>query len=180
MAAHQARPSLGFSRQEHWSGLPLPSPIHESESEVTQSCRTVSDPMDCSPPGSSVHVIFQAKVLEWGAIALPGTQQIQNKILANFDPTWPLHVSPKVTGQTVLTLKSEVFSSWMQPNDHTSLGLSFLFFKMGMLPPTCSIFDKNLHCSCTRKIFGKPRAWGKSSYKLSCPLASLSRIYLLQ
>ena len=45
----------------------------------------------------------------------------------------------------------------MQPNDHTSLGLSLLFFKMGMLPPSCSIFDKNLHCSCTRKIFGKPR-----------------------
>jgi len=31
MAAHQAPPSLGFSRQEHWSGLPFPSPIHESE-----------------------------------------------------------------------------------------------------------------------------------------------------
>ena len=41
----------------------------ESESEVTQSCLTLSDPMDCSPPGSSVHGIFQARVLEWGAIA---------------------------------------------------------------------------------------------------------------
>ena len=41
----------------------------ESESEVTQSCPTLSDPMDCSPPGSSVHGIFQARVLEWGAIA---------------------------------------------------------------------------------------------------------------
>ena len=40
-----------------------------SESEVTQSCLTLSDPMDCSPPGSSVHGIFQARVLEWGAIA---------------------------------------------------------------------------------------------------------------
>ena len=36
MAAHQAPPSLGFSRQEHWSGLPFPSPMHESESEVAQ------------------------------------------------------------------------------------------------------------------------------------------------
>ena len=54
-------PSLGFSRQEHWSGLPFPSPMHE----VSDS----SDPMDCSLPGSSVHGIFQAKVLEWGAIA---------------------------------------------------------------------------------------------------------------
>ena len=41
----------------------------KSESEVTQSCPTPSDPMDCSLPGSSVHGIFQARVLEWGAIA---------------------------------------------------------------------------------------------------------------
>ena len=40
-----------------------------SESEVTQSCPTLRDPMDCSLPGSSIHVIFQARVLEWGAIA---------------------------------------------------------------------------------------------------------------
>ena len=41
----------------------------KSESEVTQSCPTPSDSMECSPPGSSVHGIFQARVLEWGAIA---------------------------------------------------------------------------------------------------------------
>ena len=41
----------------------------KSESEVAQSSLTLSDPMDCSPPGSSVHGIFQARVLEWGAIA---------------------------------------------------------------------------------------------------------------
>ena len=41
----------------------------KSESEVTQSCPTLSDPMDCSLPGSSVHGIFQARVLEWGVIA---------------------------------------------------------------------------------------------------------------
>ena len=39
------------------------------ESEVTQSCPTLSDPMDCSLPGSSIHGILQARVLEWGAIA---------------------------------------------------------------------------------------------------------------
>ena len=39
----------------------------ESESEVAQSCPTLSDPMDCSLPGSSIHGIFQARVLEWGA-----------------------------------------------------------------------------------------------------------------
>ena len=41
----------------------------KSESKVAQSCPTLSDPMDCSLPGSSVHGIFQARVLEWGAIA---------------------------------------------------------------------------------------------------------------
>ena len=75
MAAHQAPLSLGFSRQEHWSGLPFPSPVHESvksEGEVAQTCLTLSDPMDCSLPGSSIHGIFQARVLEWGAIAFSG------------------------------------------------------------------------------------------------------------
>ena len=66
-AAHQASLSLGFSRQEHWSGLPFPSPTRESE--VAQSCLTLSDPMDCSLPVSSIHGIFQARVLELGAIA---------------------------------------------------------------------------------------------------------------
>ena len=41
----------------------------KSEREVTQLCLTLSDPTDCSPPGSSVHGIFQARVLEWVAIA---------------------------------------------------------------------------------------------------------------
>ena len=41
----------------------------KSESEVAQSCPTLSDPMDCNLPGSSVHGIFQARVLEWGAVA---------------------------------------------------------------------------------------------------------------
>ena len=68
-AAHQASPSLGFSGQEHWSGLPFPSPMHErkSESEVTQSCPTLSDPMDCSLPGSSVQssIKLKPKAITW-------------------------------------------------------------------------------------------------------------------
>ena len=43
----------------------------KSESEVTQSCPTLHDPMDCSLPGSSIQGIFQARVLEWGAFAFP-------------------------------------------------------------------------------------------------------------
>ena len=49
--------------------FPLQCMKVKSESEFAQSCPTPSNPMDCSPPGSSVHGIFQARVLEWGAIA---------------------------------------------------------------------------------------------------------------
>ena len=71
-AAHQAPPSLGFSRQEHWSGLPFPSPMQESE--MWKGSRSVmSDslqPHGCGLPGSSVHGIFQARVLELGCHCL--------------------------------------------------------------------------------------------------------------
>ena len=50
----------------------------KSESEVAQSCPTLSDPMDSSLPGSSVHGIFQARVLEWGAIAYSESSGLGN------------------------------------------------------------------------------------------------------
>ena len=53
----------------------------KSESEVAQLCPTLSDPMDCNPPGSSIHGIFQARVLEWGAIAFSNIGI--NKIMQN-------------------------------------------------------------------------------------------------
>ena len=53
----------------------------KSESEVAQSYPILSDPMDCSPPGSSVHRIFQARVLEWGAIAFSMTLPSTFKLL---------------------------------------------------------------------------------------------------
>ena len=71
MAAHQPPPSLGFSRQGDWSGLPFPSPMHESE-KWKWSPSVVSDPQrphGLCLPGSSVHGISQARALEWGAIA---------------------------------------------------------------------------------------------------------------
>ena len=94
-AAYQAPPSMGFSRQEYWSGLPLAFPrmlsgnsqiILSCESEVTQSCPTLCDPMGCSLPGSSVHRIFQAIVLEWIAISFSrGSSQPR-------DRTWVSHI----------------------------------------------------------------------------------------
>ena len=56
----------------------------KSESEVVQSCPTLSDPMDCSLSGSSVHGIFQARVLEWGAIAFT-VSLLRHKYLLAFD-----------------------------------------------------------------------------------------------
>ena len=70
-AAHQGPPSLGFSRQEHWTGVGCHFLLQcmkvKRESEVAQSCPIPSNPMACRPPGSSIHGIFQARVLEWGA-----------------------------------------------------------------------------------------------------------------
>ena len=66
----------------------------KSESEVAQSCLTLHDPTDCSPPGSSVHEIFQARVPEWGAIAfsdngilLSHKIEWNNAICSNMDAT---------------------------------------------------------------------------------------------
>ena len=69
--ADQAPRSLGFSRKNNGVGFHFLFQCMKvrRESEVTQSCPTPSDPMDCSPPGPSIDGIFQARVLEWVAIA---------------------------------------------------------------------------------------------------------------
>ena len=55
----------------------------KSESDITQPCPTLSNPMDCSPPGSSVHGIFQARALEWGAIAFSPVRMTIAKMSTN-------------------------------------------------------------------------------------------------
>ena len=81
-ATHQAPLSLGFSRQEPGVGCHgrLQCMKVKSESEVAQSCLTLSDPMDCSPPSSSIHGIFQARVLEWVAIAFSNVFSMTSQI----------------------------------------------------------------------------------------------------
>ena len=56
----------------------------KSEREVAQSCPTLSDPMDCSLPGPSIHGIFQARVLEWVPLPSPNTAYRDNKIMGVF------------------------------------------------------------------------------------------------
>ena len=89
------------------------------ESEVAQSCLTLSDPMDCSLPGSSVHGIFQTRVLEWGAISFSG----RCKLLL-----LPLVVSR----QSCLTLRpqrrqpTKLPRPWDSPGKNTGVGCHFL------------------------------------------------------
>ena len=78
----------------------------KSESEVAQSCLTLSDPMDCSLPGSSVHGIFQARVLEWVAIAFSGHRcsvQFSHSVVSDSDslrPHEPQHARPPCPSPT--------------------------------------------------------------------------------
>ena len=74
-AAHQAPPSWDSPGKNTGVGCHflLQCVKVKREREVAQSCPTLSDPMDCSPPGSSIHGIFQARLLEWGAIAFSDT-----------------------------------------------------------------------------------------------------------
>ena len=70
----------------------------KSESEVTQSCPTLSDPMDCSLPGFSIHGVFQARVLEWGAIAF-----------SNDQPRWHIKKQRHYVANKVCLVKAMVF-----------------------------------------------------------------------
>ena len=74
----------------------------KSESEVAQLCPTLHNPMDCSPPGSSIHGIFQARVLEWGAIAF-------------FDE--PIIGAPQYIRQTLTDIKREIDSNTITGGD---------------------------------------------------------------
>ena len=71
-AAYQAPLPMGFSRPDYWSGVPLPSPKYAGAAAAAkwlQSCPTLCDPIDGSPPGSAVPGILQARTLEWVAIS---------------------------------------------------------------------------------------------------------------
>ena len=72
-AAYQAPPSMGFSRQEYWSGMPSPSLWNPhaaaAAAKSLQSCLTLCNPIHSSPPGSAIPGILQTRTLEWVAIS---------------------------------------------------------------------------------------------------------------
>ena len=84
----------------------------KSESEVAQSCPTLHDPMDCSPPGSSVHGIFQARVLEWGAFAL---SEINTRTSSSFLPFPSYLYVPSFTVRTLALSSINPFTYLLNP-----------------------------------------------------------------
>ena len=81
MAAHQAPPSLGFSRQEHWSGLPFPSPMHERE-KWEWSRSVMSDPQQ--PPWTAAHqappAMGYSRQEYWSGVPLPSLNYLNNLV----------------------------------------------------------------------------------------------------
>ena len=85
-------------------------PILQSKSEVAQSCPTLCDPTDCSLPGSSIHGMFQAKVLEWTAIASP--QDLPNPGIKPRSPALQADALPsEPRGKSLYNMNSIVFTS---------------------------------------------------------------------
>ena len=156
MATRQAPPSLGFSRQKDWSGLHflLQCMKVKSESEVAQSCPTPSDPMDCSLTGSSVHGIFQARVLEWGAIV--GS----TKLIHLFGVKWKL----KVAQFNSLWLHG-LYSPWNSPGQNTGVGSPSLL--QGIFPGIKPRSPTLQADSLPTEPPGKPKNTGVNSYPFS-------------
>ena len=133
--------------------------IVKSESEVTQLCPTLSDPMDCSLPGSSVHGIFQARVLEWVAIAF---SLLISRLRANWRPV-RLTVPPG--------------EYWCPEGDILCFHYSRAgwFSKHGRVPIINSHWDQRVALSpscqevCTWKSPGTPVTWRCSDSEGSLP-----------
>ena len=92
-------------------------------SEVAQSCPTLCDPMDCSLPGSSTHGIFQARVLEWGAIAFSAVKWSEvkwNRSVVS-DSLWSHRLQP-----------ARLFCPWDFPGSSTGVDCHFLL--QGIFP----------------------------------------------
>ena len=94
----------------------------KSENEVAQSCPTLSDAMDCSAPGSSIHEIFQAGVLEWGAIALTLIQFSHSVVTNSSRPHGPQHTRPRCSSPTPRVYSNSYpLRQWCHPTNSSSV-----------------------------------------------------------
>ena len=147
-AAHQAPPPMGFSRQEYWSGVPLPSPTWLSAAAAAkslQSCPTLCDPLDCSPPDSHVPGMLQARTLEWVAISFSNAWKwkVKVKSLSVSDSQQPHGLQP-----------TRLLCPWDFPGKSTGVGCHCLLhtwmstnmqiWPSFLLPQTCS-FNSHSH-----------------------------------
>ena len=146
MTGHQAPPSLGFSRQEHWSGLPFPSPMRESE--VTQSCPTLQ------PQGYTVLGILQARILEW--VVLPfsrGSSQPRDQIQVPHIAGWILYqLSHKGSLRNHLQTKEH----WVSLPSSSHIGL---FLEKRKKKYSCSCTSEHFHW----KEYNDTDHWGERS-----------------
>ena len=116
----------------------------KSESEVTQSCLTLNDPMDCSLPGSSVHGIFQARVLEWGAIAFSSkvlqirSDQLLSRVRLFATPWIAAHQASLSITNSQSSLRLMSIESVM-PSSH--LILCHLLLLLLPIPPSIRVFS---------------------------------------
>ena len=122
----------------------------KSESEVAQSCPTLGDPMDCSLPGSSVHGIFQARVLEWVAVAFSELASRTVKIpcmipclTQNSDCTTP-RVNPNINQRLSI---NDVSSSYFTTNIQLWCGM--LTVREAMHPQRQQYSIRGLHTLCS-------------------------------
>ena len=94
----------------------------KSESEISQSCPTLCNPLDCSLPGSSVHGIFKASVLEWGAIAFSVQE---GRKMANFECKHPMkQLQPTIQGELRRTSRCNQTAECRCIHAHESLTMA--------------------------------------------------------
>ena len=116
----------------------------KSESKVTQSCPTLRDPMDCSLPGSFVHGIFQARVLEWGAIAFSNLchRPVQIKVNNNFylatSVSKLLNLSKVLTYWIIALFLKHLVHSASRKGCFTFSSQFFSVFSVSIAGSTCS------------------------------------------
>ena len=149
----------------------------KSGSEVAQSCPTLSDPMDCSLPDSSVHGIFQAEVLEWGAIAFSAFQlkHLQRLYLQ-------LRLQSQELGvRTSTSLGGTQSKPWQWLIHKVSLSLDVSYNVKAQLSPAALIPSEGLHRDISLETHreGKTRVWGLGRQSSAKHSAHVARVHTL-